>query len=300
LDKQLAGKKPYVKTTANAARVSDGSGSGDGFGWYVNGQGQTMVIVKGPIEFRQGSPRWEPERLKDSSPWHVRRIERSYAIASTHVTVEQWRRFQKDWNVKKTFPATFLPGDNGPVINVTWYEAARYCNWLSEQEGIPEDQWCYPKEIGPGMKPLPDYLSRTGYRLPTEAEVEYTSKAGSQEIRPCGYSLDLAGRYDCFGINSKSRIWPVGQKRPNDLGLFDCMGELFVWCGERWLAYPQRATALPFVDSEDLLAVDGSVSRVVRGGVFLLPATLARSTSRSSGRPGESVMSGVRVCRTYR
>jgi hypothetical protein len=59
------------------------------------------------------------------------------------------------------------PSSKCPVNNVTWYDAAAYCNWLSAQEGIPKDQWCYvPNDAGQyaeGMKVASNYLQRTGY-----------------------------------------------------------------------------------------------------------------------------------------
>ena len=48
----------------------------------------------------------------------------------------------------------------GPILAVTWFEAAQYCNWLSDREGIPEREWCYPKEIKDGMQLSPDFLKR--------------------------------------------------------------------------------------------------------------------------------------------
>src|SRR5262249_55505681 len=53
----------------------------DGAGWYVNGQGQTMVLIRGPVEFRMGSPPWEPDRSEENEARHVRHVGRSYAIA---------------------------------------------------------------------------------------------------------------------------------------------------------------------------------------------------------------------------
>ena len=55
------------------------------------------------------------------------------------------------------------------MIDVSWFVAAQYCNWISEQEGIPPEEWCYPKHeaIKAGMKPPQDYLKRRGYRLAT-------------------------------------------------------------------------------------------------------------------------------------
>src|SRR5262249_11911962 len=125
-----------------------------------------------------------------------------------------------------------------PATSLTYYEALEFCNWLSEKEGIPEDQWCYPRKIGPGMKPHPDYLRRTGYRLPSESEWEHACRSGSEERGHYGSDPALLARYGHFSGNSSYRAWPVGQKRPNDLGLFDAEGNVSTWCGEQVRAYP--------------------------------------------------------------
>jgi eukaryotic-like serine/threonine-protein kinase len=71
------------------------------------------------------------------------------------------------------------------------------------------------------------YLSHTGYRLPTEAEMEYATRAGAVTSRYFGETEELLPRYAWYVTNSQDRTWPVGSKKPNDLGLFDMHGN--VW-----------------------------------------------------------------------
>ena len=68
------------------------------------------------------------------------------------------------------------------MVNISWYMAAKYCNWLSKEEGIPEDQWCY-EITEQGTKVKANYLRLTGYRLPTDAEMEIATRAGALTSR---------------------------------------------------------------------------------------------------------------------
>ena len=189
--------------------------------WYVNSEGQAFVVIEGPVEFMMGSPDTEPERF-DYETLHRMRINRRFAMATKEVTVEQYQRFRRlenDW---------CSPDPNGPMNGPSWYDAAAYCNWLSEREGLDKSQWCYEPnpdgEYDEGMKVVPDFLERSGYRLPTEAEWEYACRAGVVTSRYYGTSVELLGQYAWYVENSRNRAWPCGQVKPNDLGLFDMLG----------------------------------------------------------------------------
>jgi formylglycine-generating enzyme required for sulfatase activity len=146
-----------------------------------------------------------------------------------------------------------------------------------------------------------DYLSRTGYRLPTEAEWEYACRAGAVSSRYYGSSEELLPRYAWYFSDADGRAWPVGQKRPNDLGLFDLYGNVRQWCQESGRAYEPGRDSAPAEDVEDKSAITHTVSRVLRGGAFDIQASFLRSADRYKGAPiVRNVMVGLRVARTWR
>jgi serine/threonine protein kinase/formylglycine-generating enzyme required for sulfatase activity len=259
--------------------------------WYINRQGQTMVIVPRPGVFVMG----------EGKEMHKRRIDRKFAIASKEVTVGQFLRFRKDHPYIKAH----APTGDCPVNKVSWYDAAEYCNWLSKQEGIPEDQWCYlpngKGEYAEGMKPAPDYLRRTGYRLPSEAEWEYACRAGALTPWAFGQSEELLGKYAWYFGNSPSRTRPVGLLKPNDLGLFDMHGNATEWCQDRYGSYIQAKGGEVLEDIENTEDVKNKDSRMLRGGSFFTLATNVRSPQRIHSRPWSRINdSGLRVARTFR
>jgi len=273
--------------------------------WYVNGQGQTMVLLPGPMEFRMGSPPLEVGREGGLEgrveSLHPKRISHSFAIATKEVTLEQFLCFRP----KHAYHTQYSPKGDCPANNMTWYEAAAYCNWLSEQEGLPEDQWCYlPNargEFAEGMRLKANHLQLKGYRLPTEVEWEYACRAGAVTSRYYGETEELLGKYAWYWRSCQDRpMLPVGSLKPNDLGLFDLLGNAAEWCQEGFADYFPRPGDKASEDPKGLTGIKDSVNRVVRGGSFGHLAMAVRSAYRIRYRPTiPNCNLGFRPVRTF-
>ncbi|WP_417914307.1 SUMF1/EgtB/PvdO family nonheme iron enzyme [Candidatus Electronema sp. JM] len=156
--------------------------------------------------------------------------------------------------------------DRRPVVNVSWQDAADYCDWLSRQTG-------------------------RHYRLPTEAEWEYACRAGSSAAYCFGDDDEQLGRYAWHVRNSDRRTQPVGGKEPNAWGLHDMHGNIWEWCADWYAkdfytAYPARNPVGP----------EHGVGRVLRGGSWDSSAKFASSYFRFCLSPGlRIVRAGFRV-----
>ncbi|WP_439622027.1 protein kinase domain-containing protein [Gemmata sp.] len=265
--------------------------------WYATRQGQTLAVVRGPVEFQMGSPPDETGRNAHELR-HTKRIARTFAIGTREVTTEQYLRFRP----KHAYLKHYAPEPECPALSVSWYGAAAYCNWLSKEEGVPEDQWCFEPnkdgELAEGMRIKPDYLRLTGYRLPTEAEWEFACRGGAVTPRFYGRGDELLSRYGWSFRSADERSHPVGSLRPNDLGMFDTLGSASEWGIDPAVQYA--------VDQPDdaertrYLVVTDQNSRILRGGSFYDQAGDLRSAMRSFYRPGVgNFANGFRVARTF-
>jgi formylglycine-generating enzyme required for sulfatase activity len=114
-----------------------------------------------------------------------------------------------------------------------------------------------------------------------------------------GETDELLGKYAWYLLNSKGRTWPVGSKKPNDLGLFDVQGNGYVWCQERYQEYPATNEGAAIEDKEDILEIDGKQNRVLRGGSEFTHASAVRSAQRLGHVPSHhSSDGGIRPART--
>jgi formylglycine-generating enzyme required for sulfatase activity len=285
--RQCQSEKTVPRLDAELQMASTKSGGTNGR-WFINSEGQTFVVVNGPADFLMG----DEKNTGQGRPNKVT-IARRFAIAAHEVTVTQFKKFTGGYARNRVF----TPEADCPANSVTWFGAAAYCNWLSQQEGIPKEQQCYEKnekgEYGPGMKIPADCLRRTGYRLPTEAEWEYVCRANTRTSFSFGEPEELLPRYTWYVDNSRSRTWPVGRLRPNALGVFDMHGNLWEWCQDRWEQTGERSSGA----SE---TVEQNSARALRGGAFSVHPSNLRSASRTDVQPDDRNSSiGFRPARTY-
>ena len=263
-------------------------------GWVVNSRGQTEIIIPGNQKFMIGPRVNELGRVAIENPAHERIIVRPFAIASKSVTVEEYRKFVPGHSPDDL---VFLRLPDLPVGGVDWIRAVKYCNFLSEAEGILKDQWCYEID-GQKVRLKKGYLNLAGYRLPTETEMEFAIRAGAVTSHFYGESDELLPKYAWYQKNSAQKTWPVGLLKPNDYGLFDANGNVFTWCNESFNNYA-ATNGTPFADVEEPSDVDMAQFRVVRGGAFFYPASDMRSASRYGYAPGQVFNSfGIRPVRT--
>jgi formylglycine-generating enzyme required for sulfatase activity len=223
---------------------------------------------------------------------------------SAEIRGKAWVCENNDWTEKTGASwrnPGFVQGDNEPVVCVSWYDAVAYCNWRSAQEGR-KPAYSYSGK-GPDSMSWPSgwntethnniQWDRTpnGYRLPTEAEWEYTARAsgsGPQTTPWAGSNnVDEVGWY---GGNSGNRTHPVGQKKANGVGLYDMSGNVWEWC---WDWYGDYSTGT----QTDPAGPSSGANRVDRGGSWLNAAAHLRVAIRDGVNPWDAgTHFGFRLC----
>jgi len=158
-------------------------------------------LPKGEFKMGSNEKQWE-------NPIHKVTIDYELAVGKYPATFAEYDKFCDSTRQKKPEDKGWGRG-NRPVINVTWHDARDYCEWLSEQTG-------------------------QHYRLLSEAEWEYACRAGSTGKYCFGDDVHQLGSYGWFSGNSGGKTHPVGEKKPNQFGLYDMHGNVLEWCADVW------------------------------------------------------------------
>jgi len=261
----------------------------------VNIEGVEFVQVPGG-EFKMGDL-WG-EGYSDERPMHLVRVD-DFWMSKYEVTNAQYAKFlnaigQHSMGGKPLIETKsedsdshiLLKGgryvvesgyDDHPMIEVSWYGAVAFCNWLSRQAGLEEvyDESTWEADF-----------SKVGYRLPTEAEWEYAARAGGKEIKyPNGNTLthDDANYSGTGGRDVWGRTSPVGSFPPNELGLYDMAGD--VWGGGNdW--YDSGYYSRSPVDNP--IGPSSGEYKVLRGGSWFNVPWCCRTAYRGGSYPGVS------------
>lgn len=258
-------------------------------------------------EFWMGSPETEPGRGNDEIRHRVRVS--AFAMAKYPVTQKLYQEVMGD-------NPSYRKGEDLPIEMVSWFDAVRFCNKLSERVGLRP---CYrivePKQPMPQQqkeeegddawaKARPEVeweQSGEGYRLPTEAEWEYACRAGTETAYSFGDDPAQLGDYAWFGSNSEVRTHEVGTKKPNGWGLYDLYGNVWEWCWDWYGEY--QATR----DNDSSVMVSCPIGppigdrRVLRGGSFAFEPVELRCAARGWFLPEDRLQAwGFRCVRGVR
>jgi formylglycine-generating enzyme required for sulfatase activity len=182
---------------------------------------------------------------------HKVTLTQPFYLGVTEVTNAQWKA------VMGNVPSTWKD-DDCPVEQVSWEEAVSFCEKLSSLSA--------------------ERAAGRVYRLPTEAEWEYTCRAGTTTSYSFGNDELLLGDFAWFDGNAGSGTHAVGQKRPNAWGLYDMHGNVWEWCSDWFGDYPGNAVSDP-------QGVASGSRRVRRGGGWHSSAEICRSADRHRSGP---------------
>ncbi|MGD9320242.1 MAG: formylglycine-generating enzyme family protein [Desulfobacteraceae bacterium] len=229
---------------------------------FINSIGMEFVLIPAGA-FMMGSPPDEPSRNKDEVQHQVS-ITKPFYMQATEVTLKQWRAL-----MGKRFFGLFKRRGKGnkPIVKVSWFDCVDFIKKLNAlNEGI--------------------------YRLPTEAEWEYASRAGSQEAYSWGndidcekamYSNNTVKSEECVdyvksrGLATDSPA-PVKSYPPNAWGLYDMHGNVWEWVQDWYGGYPPTAVVDP-------QGVETGTERVRRGGSWFKYGRACRSANRNFAHP---------------
>jgi formylglycine-generating enzyme required for sulfatase activity len=207
--------------------------------------------------FLMGAGQWDGEGNKDEFPVHEVDID-GFWIAAYPVTQSQWEAIMSNPFLKKVRPnnpSWFKMGKTHPVEQASWHDAQEFIAKL-----IAANKGNYH------------------FRLPTEAEWEYAARSGGRPRKYAGgKSVEACAWYMA---NSGMTTRPVGEKLPNELGLYDMSGNIYEWCQDTY-----SETGYQRHDRDNPVLINEAVKRVIRGGSWSSSPHEIRCAYRASVNP---------------
>jgi len=239
-----------------------------------------FVLVDGG-SFSMGSATGVEAHEKPEHPVSVK----SFYLAKYEVTFDDYDRYCDSNKLAKPADADWGRGKR-PAILVSWLDAVNYCNWLSKQEKL---QPCYIVN-GADAQWLD---TANGYRLATEAEWEYAARGGGKESKTIYAGAEKPDDVAWYNTNSEKKTHPVGEKKANELGLYDMNGNVWEWVWDYYDgSYYQHSPA------ENPAGPSSGQYRVMRGGAWYNNASYCTVTSRQDNPSGFKQNSvGFRIAR---
>lgn len=219
----------------------------------------------------------------------------THSVTLDSFYISKYEVTQKEFASIMEFNPSSFSGDNSPVERVTWYDAVMYANKLSEKEGLTPyyNIENVTKEGDKITEATVTIAGGKGYRLPTEAEWEYAARGGKQSK---GYKYSGSDNIDEVAWteeNSKGTIHTVGEKKNNELGIYDMTGNIYEWCWDWYGDYTEESKTNP---TGPLNGTD----RVNRGGSLLGDAYYATVSFRWLFKPENGYfIIGFRLVRSY-
>ncbi|HII79471.1 MAG TPA: formylglycine-generating enzyme family protein [Methanosarcina sp.] len=219
------------------------------FDIYISSSTGMEFVMIPAGEFNMGSSPEEKDRSDCESPVHRVTIQNPFYMGKSPVTQKQWKK------IMGTSPSNFKD-EARPVELVSWEEVQEFIKKLNLIENTAK------------------------YRLPTEAEWEYSCRAGTQSRYFFGNDESKLGDYAWYVDNTGRKTHPVGKKKPNPWGLYDMHGNVWEWVQDRW---HENYNGSP---SNGSAWEHGNCSaRVSRGGSWYCDSDTCRSAARFSREP---------------
>jgi len=290
-----AGFPQQVKVTLKRRETAPAAGAG-----LIRAKNGYEMKRVGPGAFTMGSSRREQGRRSNEILKQVR-LSRPFYMGTREVTNREFREFMPS-HTSGGVKNQDLNRDDLPAVMVSWEQAALFCNWLSVKESLPP---VYIQQEGRVV--AADPLGK-GYRLPTEAEWEFSARQGMTTKYPWGDAYPPpagAGNYadesarglidvTIEGYNDGyAAAAPPGKFKPTATGLFDMGGNVAEWCHDYYAIDPSE----PAKEQVDPAGPREGSHRVVKGASWKLAGiTYLRMAFRDYSAGARHDL-GFRICR---